>query len=205
MNRDPRDLIKAYYTPSSREPQIITIPTLNFLMIDGHGDPNSDPSYTSAITALYTLSYTLKFSLKKEGTPDFKVFPLEGLWWADDMSTFLSGDKSAWDWTMMIAQPDWIRRDHVEQASEKASNAGKADRNVLKNVRFDSFEEGPVVQLMHIGPYSTEGPNISRIHAFAGEQGYQLRGKHHEIYLGDPNRTTPENLKTIIRQPVHIP
>lgn len=205
MNRDPKDLIKAYYTPSSREPQIITIPTLNFLMIDGHGDPNTDPSYTSAITALYTLSYTLKFSLKKEGTPDFKVFPLEGLWWADDMSTFLSGDKSAWDWTMMIAQPDWIRHDHVEQASEKASNAGKADRNVLKNVHFDSFEEGPVVQLMHIGPYSTEGPNISRIHAFVGEQGYQLRGKHHEIYLGDPNRTAPENLKTIIRQPVHIP
>ncbi len=202
MNRDPKDLIKLYYSPSAKLPQIITAPPLNFLMIDGHGDPNTDPSYAAAVSALYTLSYTLKFDMKKVGSPEFKVFPLEGLWWAEDVNAFLTGDKSKWDWTMMIAQPDWVIREDIDRAIARAASSGKVSGDILKEVRFENFDEGLVVQMMHIGPYSEEGPNIARMHAHAREQGYELRDKHHEIYLGDPNRSAPEKLKTIIRQPV---
>ncbi len=200
MNRDPKDLLKQFYSPSAKQPQIITIPPINFLMIDGHGDPNTSPDYSAAISALYTLAYTLKFDLKKSGTPEFKVFPLEGLWWADNMDTFITGEKSAWDWTMMIGQPDWVTREHFVQAKTKA--AAKIAKPVLDKVRFDTYDEGLSVQMMHIGPYSAEGPNIARIHAFAREQGYELSGKHHEIYMGNPQRSAPEKLKTIIRQPI---
>lgn len=205
INRNPQDLIKSYYTPSVREPQIITIPPLNFLMIDGHGDPNTDPSYPTAVSALYTLSYTLKFDLKKEGCPELKVFPLEGLWWAKDLNTFQTGEKSAWDWTMMIAQPDWITREQIDQTIAKTAANAKVSKEVLGKVRFEMNNEGLSVQMLHIGPYSTEGPNIARMHAFVIDQGYELRGKHHEIYLGDPNRSAPEKLKTIIRQPILKP
>lgn len=200
MPNDPKDLIKQYYSPSVKQPQIITIPPLNFLIIDGHGDPNNDPSYPLAISALYTLSYTLKFDLKKAGTPEFKVFPLQGLWWAENMDAFVTGEKSAWDWTMMIAQPDWVTPDHIVQARVKA--AAKVDKATLEKVHFEPYNEGLVVQMMHIGPYSAEGPNIARIHAYAKEQGYELSGKHHEIYMGNPQRSAPEKLKTIIRQPI---
>ncbi len=200
MTNDPKEILKQYYSPSVKQPQIIIIPPMNFLMIDGHGDPNTDSSYSAAVSALYTLAYTLKFGLKNTGTPDFKVFPLQGLWWAADMNTFLTGEKSAWDWTMMIAQPDWISQEQINQARLKA--AAKVDKATLEKVRFETYNEGLVVQLMHIGPYSAEGPNIARMHAFAREQGYELSGKHHEIYLGNPQRSAPEKLKTIIRQPI---
>ncbi len=200
MNRDTSELLIQYYAPSTKQAQIITIPPLNFLMIDGHGDPNTSPEYSAVVSTLYTLSYTLKFDLKKLGTPDYKVFPLEGLWWAEDMNTFVSGEKSAWDWTMMIAQPDWVTRGHVDSAMVKA--AAKVEKALLNKTRFESYDEGLVVQLMHIGPYSEEGPNIARMHAFAREQGYDLVGKHHELYMGNPQRSAPEKLKTIVRQPI---
>jgi hypothetical protein len=193
--------LKKFYSPTAKAPQILDIPTMNFLMMDGHGDPNIDPSYAAAVSALYTLSYTLKFDLKKTGgTPDYKVFPLQGLWWSTDMSDFITGNKSNWDWTMMIAQPEWINGGNIEQAKKKA--VAKVDPKVLEQVRFEPYQEGTVVQMMHIGPYSAEGPNIARIHQFAREQGYELSGKHHEIYMGDPRKAAPEKLKTIIRQPI---
>ncbi len=201
MDRNPEDVIKQFYTPSIKLPQVITIPSFNFLMIDGHGDPNTAPDYSAAVSALYTLSYTLKFDLKKlGGTPDYKVFPLQGLWWSSNMDDFLTGNKSNWDWTMMIAQPDWVTPEDIERAKVKA--LAKVTQSVLDRVRFEPFEEDLAVQLMHIGPYSAEAPNIARLHQFSFDQGYKLTGKHHEIYLGDPNRTAPEKLKTIIRQPV---
>jgi hypothetical protein len=204
MNSTPDEILKKFYSPSAKASQILDIPAMNFLMMDGHGDPNTDPSYATAVSALYTLSYTLKFDLKKTGgTPDYKVFPLQGLWWSTDMSDFLTGNKSNWDWTMMIAQPEWITRQHIEQAKKKA--VAKVDQKVLDQVRFEPYLEGTVVQMMHIGPYSAEGPNIARIHQFAREQGYELSGKHHEIYLGDPRKAAPEKLKTIIRQPIRKP
>jgi hypothetical protein len=201
MDSNQNDIFKKFYSPSAKEPQILDIPSMNFLMMNGHGDPNTSPDYVAVVSALYTLSYTLKFDLKKTGgTPDFKVFPLQGLWWSADMSDFLTGNKSNWDWTMMIAQPDWITGEHIEQAKKKA--VVKVDQKVLDQVRFEPFLEGTVVQMMHIGPYSAEGPNIARIHEFAHKLGYERAGKHHEIYIGDPRKSAPEKLKTIIRQPI---
>ncbi|BCY17845.1 hypothetical protein hrd7_16940 [Leptolinea sp. HRD-7] len=201
MNTTPEEFLKQYYTPSVKQPQIITIPALNFLMIDGHGDPNTTPDYSTVVSALYTLSYTLKFDLKKRGeTPDYKVFPLQGLWWSSNMDDFVTGTKSNWDWTMMIAQPDWVTAEDIDRAKIKA--LAKVTQAVLDRMRFEPCDEGLVVQLMHIGPYSAEGPNIARLHQFAFDQGYKLTGKHHEIYLGDPNKAAPDKLKTIIRQPV---
>ncbi len=201
MDRNPEGIIKQYYTPSIKQPQVVTIPAFNFLMINGHGDPNTAPDYSAAVSALYTLSYTLKFDLKKRGgTPEYKVFPLQGLWWSSNMDDFLTGNKSNWDWTMMIAQPDWVTPEDIDRAKTKALT--KVTQPVLDRVRFELFEEGLAVQLMHIGPYSAEGPNIARLHQFAFDQGYKLIGKHHEIYLSDPNKAAPEKLKTIIRQPV---
>jgi len=127
--------------------------------------------------------------------------PLEGLWWADDMDTFLTGDKSKWIWTMMIAQPAPVTPTWVEKV--RAQLLAKKDASpTLAQVRFESYPEGTCVQMMHIGPYSAEGPNIQRIHEFAASQGYHRAGKHHEIYLGDPRRAAPEKLKTVIRQPI---
>lgn len=201
MSTKPEDLVKQIYSPSVKQPQVITIPPLNYLMINGHGDPNTTPDYSASVSALYTLSYTLKFDLKKRGeTPDYKVFPLQGLWWSSNMDDFLTGNKSNWDWTMMIAQPDWITPEEIEKAKTKA--LAKVTQAVLDRVRFETYDEGLVVQLMHIGPYSAEGPNIARMHQFAFDQGYQLTGKHHEIYLKDPNKAAPEKLKTVIRQPI---
>jgi len=201
MSRNPEEIMKQYYSASARQPQIITIPPLNFLKIDGHGDPNTAPDYSAVVSALYTLTYTLKFDLKKRGeTPDYKVFPLQGLWWSANMDDFTTGTKSNWDWTMMIAQPDWITLEDIDRAKTKA--LAKVTQAVLDRVRFEPYDEGLAVQLLHIGPYSAEGPNIARLHQFAFDQGYQLTGLHHEIYLGDPNKAAPEKLKTIIRQPV---
>lgn len=200
MTLNPKELIKTCYSPSTKEPQIITIPPIKFLMIDGHGDPNTSPAYSAVISALYTMSYTIKFDLKKTGIEDYKVFPLQGLWWSDNMDDFLSGNKDNWDWTMMMAQPDWVSVEQVEKALHKAS--AKVEKSVLEKIRYETYDEGLVVQMMHIGPYSAEGPNIQRIHAFAQNHGYGLRGKHHEIYLGNPQRSAPEKLKTILRQPI---
>jgi hypothetical protein len=201
MSSTPEELLKQFYSPSVKQPQTVTIPPMNFLMIDGHGDPNTTPDYSAVVSALYTLSYTLKFDLKKLGTtPDYKVFPLQGLWWSSNMDDFVTGAKSNWDWTMMIAQPDWITPEDIIRAKTKA--LAKVTKAVLDRVRFEPYDEGLAVQLMHIGPYSAEGPNIARLHQFAFDQGYKLTGKHHEIYLGDPNKAAPEKLKTIIRQPV---
>lgn len=125
---------------------------------------------------------------------------LEGLWWTDDMADFSEGDKSAWSWTAMMMQPDHITGAHVETAIGWLRR--KKDPPALDRIRFESFREGLSVQVMHIGPYADEAPTIARLHQFAADQGYRLRGDHHEIYLGDPRRTAPERLRTVIRQPV---
>jgi hypothetical protein len=203
MESSQKEIFKKYYSPSTKSPQILDIPAFNFLMIDGHGNPNTSKDYEKAVSALYTLSYTIKFSLKKSGeTTDYKVYPLQGLWWSNNMKDFVTGNKDNWDWTMMIIQPDWVNDDHINAARVSAS--AKVDPTVLASVRFESYLEGTIVQLMHIGPYSEEGPNIQRIHSYAIDSGYELSGKHHEIYLGDPRRSAPDKLKTIIRQPIRM-
>ena len=185
---------------ASREPQLVDVPVLNYLMIDGHGDPNTAVEYRQAVEALYATSYAAKFLVK--GAPDgvdYGVLPLEGLWWTADMSRFSAEDKSAWDWTMMIMQPDVVTAEIFGRALAKTAKKGLA---ALGRLRLERFAEGGSAQIMHVGPYATEQPTIQRLHAFIAEHGLHRRGKHHEIYLSDPRRAAPEKMKTIIRQPV---
>ena len=186
---------------ASRDPALVDVPELAFLMVDGHGDPYTATEYTQAIEALYTVSYSLKFAIKRARDGfDYGVMPLEGLWWVADMSKFTSSKKSDWDWTAMIMQPDRVTQDLLEDAL--ASATAKKSLPAAAKLRLERFCEGPAAQVMHIGPYDAEGPTIKRLHEFIAESGRTRRGKHHEIYLGDPRRSAPEKLRTIIRQPV---
>ena len=139
--------------------------------------------------------------LFRSGSPEYAVMPLQGLWWADDMTLFSESRKDLWHWTLMIAQPDFVTPEQVREATAERIRK-KGALPALGKVRLERYEEGPCAQILHIGPYSAEKPTIERLHAFIKEQGFQLRGKHHEVYLGDPRRTEPENLQTIIRQPI---
>ena len=198
---DLKTEMKQLYNPSTKEVAVVDVPTMNFLMIDGQGDPNTSPQYSAAIEALFNLSYTLKFMVKKTKAIDYAVMPLEGLWWADDMTAFSTAKKDEWKWTSMIMQPSYVTKNMVSEAVEHVSKKKKLAN--LRLVRFESFPEGKSAQIMHIGPYSAEGPTITKIHDFIIKSGHTLRGKHHEIYLGDPRKSTPEKLKTILRQPMN--
>lgn len=192
---------KHLYEPSAKEISVVEIPPLTYLMVDGEGDPNTSVAYVHAIEALYSLSYTLKFSLKKKpNAVDYSVMPLEGLWWADDPSAFHRNDKSAWKWTAMILQPDFIAKCDVDEALDELRR--KKNPAALNRVRLETLHEGTAAQILYLGPYAKEGPVIERIHALIHASGKELCGKHHEIYLSDPQRTAPEKLKTIIRQPM---
>jgi hypothetical protein len=203
----PVDLVsehRALYSPSPRHPSIVEVPELAFLMIDGRGDPNTSEAYQDALQALYGVAYTLKFALKKQDPQrDFKVAPLEGLWWADDEAPTMAAlqrDRDSWNWTMMIALPDAVTAAEVAAAAHAA--ARRRELQAAPRLRLERFEEGLAAQIMYLGPYADEAPTIERLHAWVAEQGYQLRGRHHEIYLGDPRRTAPERLKTVLRHPV---
>lgn len=178
---------------------VIDVPRLNFLMVDGQGNPNISPDYEAAVGALYATSYTLKFASKAKGR-DYVVPPLQGLWWADDMSDFVAGRKDRWRWTMMLMLPDWI----TETAFAAAAETVRVKNGQMPaTFRFEAFDEGRSVQILHVGPYDDEAPTIRRLHAeFLPEHGLTENGKHHEIYLSDPRRTDPGKLKTILRQPV---
>jgi len=185
------------------KPELIRVPEMGFVMIDGRGDPNSAPAYAEAIQALYSLSYTLKFALKKSDDVQYRMGPLEGLWWAEDMTRFGLADKSDWSWTMMIAQPDAVTDEHVARA--RAEVARKRELPGLDLAHLTRFEEGLSAQVLHVGPFSAEAPTIAALHAFIHDQGFEFDGrqhKHHEIYLSDPRRGAPEKWKTIVRQPV---
>jgi hypothetical protein len=181
---------------------IVEVPKMQYLMVDGHGDPNVAQEYQDAIEALYAVAYKIKFTSKKQLGRDYVVPPLEGLWWAEDMETFTTArDKSQWDWTMMIMTPEWISKEIFSEAVE-AVRKGKNPAAVNK-VRLESYQEGVSVQIMHIGSYDDEGPVLMKMHnEFLPENGYAEDGKHHEIYLGDPRKVSPERLKTVLRQPV---
>jgi len=198
---DYKKELKHLYRPSTKKVEIVDVPTMNFLMIDGQGDPNTSQAFQDAISTLYPLSYTLKFMIKKGDTGiDYGVLPLEGLWWADDMSSFVTGNKDKWKWTLMIMQPEFITMEMVQEAIEQV----KVKKNPvsLPLVRFESFKEGKSAQTMHVGPFSEEGPTVEKVHAFINDDGQRLTGKHHEIYLSDIRRAAPEKWKTIIRQPM---
>ena len=198
---DYKKELKHLYRPSAKNVGIIDVPKMNFLMIDGEGDPNTSQSFEDAISALYPLSYTLKFMVKRGAIGiDYGVLPLEGLWWADDMSSFTEGKKDKWKWTLMIMQPDLITEGMVQEAIEQVKV--KMNPVSLPLVRFESFKEGTAAQIMHIGPFSEEGPTIEKVHSYIKGNGQKLTGKHHEIYLSDIRRAAPEKWKTVIRQPM---
>lgn len=191
---------KELYSPSIKEPVMVDVPECQFIMIDGKGDPNTSKEYQNAIMALFSLSYTIKFLLKKGSEQvDYRVLPLEGLWWAPDMKNFGTSDKSDWLWTSMIRQPDFVTEAHFRIAIESVKKK-KPELN-LTNVRFEKFHEGKSAQIMYIGPFSGEGPTIKNIHEFIKASGFKLNGKHHEIYLSDIRKLDPSKWKTIIRQP----
>jgi hypothetical protein len=197
----------ATYTVVHGRFDLVTVPPLQYLMVDGHGDPNTAPEYAETLATLYPLAYTLKFLSKNELDRDYVVPPLEALWWADDLASFTeSRDKSRWDWTVMILVPDWLTSDHVEAARLAATakrGSSALDAASLDSVRLETLDEGLCVQTLHVGPYDDEGPVLETLHhEFVPAHGLQLTGKHHEIYLSDARRTAPAKLRTILRQPV---
>jgi len=192
--------MKHLYQASAKAVVQVDVPALNFLMIDGIGDPNTSPAYAQAVEALFSVSYAAKFLVKKGPQAlDYAVMPLEGLWWADDMTVFASADKSKWQWTMMILQPNFVSGDTIDRAL--AETRKKKSLPAIDRLRLEEFNEGPCAQLLHVGPFSDEGPSIARLHDFIDARSSRT-GKHHEIYLSDIRKAAPEKWKTIIRQPM---
>lgn len=181
---------------------LVEVPELNYLMIDGQGDPNTAPEFSSAVAALFPLAYALKFTSKRELDRDYAVMPLEGLWWADDHASFTSSrDKSKWHWTLMIMQPDWIEPDMLADAVTRASAKNPAAR--VDEVRLETLHEGLSAQTLHIGSYDDEAPVLAEMHdAFIPAHAMRPTGTHHEIYFSDPRRGDPSKRRTLLRQPV---
>jgi hypothetical protein len=197
---DLKKELKQLYQSSAKEVVQVEVPALRFLMIDGTGDPNTSREYSGAVEALFSVSYTAKFMVKKGAQGiDYAVMPLEGLWWSDDMSSFIDNDRSKWKWTMMILQPDFVQEELIRTAI--AEVARKKSLPATNALRLETFKEGSCAQILHVGPFSEEGPTIQKVHAFI-ESRTALAGKHHEIYLSDIRRAAPTKWKTIIRQPM---
>lgn len=194
--------LKYLYRPSAKKFEVVEVPPLQYLAIDGHGTPGVSQAYKDALEALFPVAYKIKFMSKKELDRDYTVMPLEGLWWAEDMDSFtVKRDKSQWDWTMLIMQPAWITVAHFEEAREEVDK--QKGPIALSQLRLETLEEGLAVQILHIGSYDDEGPVLEKMHyEFIPANDYVMVGKHHEIYLSDPRRVAPEKLRTILRQPV---
>jgi hypothetical protein len=193
--------LKHLYKPSTKSINVVDVPPMNYLMIDGEGDPNTSELYAKAVTALYNLAYGIRAISKAQGQI-FTVMPLEGLWDLEETpEDFLitAEDKATFQWTMMIVQPSHITAEIVEEAREIVYR--KKNPPLLDYIRFELYHEGEAVQTMYLGPYADEGPTIKRLHHFIEENGWYLAKRHHEIYLSNPDRVAPERLKTIIRQP----
>ncbi len=198
---DLKKQLKPYLSPSADRPQIVDVPEMQFMMIDGSGYPGTSQEYKDALSALYSLAYGIKFVLKKgPAAIDYPVMASEGLWWVEDMSQFSLERKEEWLWTMMIMQPDVVTPELFDRMVSETMK--KKPLPGLEHLRLERFHEGLCAQIMHIGPYSAEAPTVQKLHHFISESGYRLCGRHHEIYLGDPNRSAPEKLHTILRQPI---
>jgi hypothetical protein len=199
---DLKKELKALYSPSANDVSNVEVPAANFLMIDGVGDPSTSKDFQDVIEALYSVSYALKFALKKNpqtADSDYVVMPLEGLWWTNGPDGFDIKHRDRWKWTAMIMQPPGATKEMVQIAIVKA--AKKKVLPALSKLRFEKFHEGQAAQIMHIGPFSAEGPTILKVHEYIKQMGHKLKGRHHEIYLSDFRKTAPEKLKTVIRQP----
>ncbi|MCP2264291.1 GyrI-like domain-containing protein [Promicromonospora thailandica] len=181
--------------------RLVDVPEQQYLMIDGHGDPNAT-AFAEAVETLYPVAYALKFASKRDLGRDYVVMPLEGLWWARDMDAFtVARDTSRWDWTLLVLQPDWIGPDLFAAAVEGVRRRSAPSR--LDDVRFARLAEGRCVQTLHVGAFDDEAGVLARLHEeFVPANGLRLTGRHHEIYLSDFRRVAPEKRRTILRQPV---
>ena len=200
---DFKKSMKDFYLPNAKEVVLVEIPEMQFLMIDGIGSPGDSQEYLDALAALYPVAFKTKFLSKAKGK-DYVVPPLEGLWWADNMKDFTEGNRDKWKWTMMIMQPEWITQEIINEAMESTIEKKPELKNKISKLRLEKYKEGKVAQIMHLGPYSEEGPTVEKVHKFIESQGGTFDGhnkKHHEIYLSDPRKAKPENMKTVIRQP----
>ena len=207
MAFDYKKEYKEFYLPP-KMPGIVTVPAMNFLAVRGQGDPNEeDGAYKQALELLYTVAYTIKMSKmgkhKLEGYFDYVVPPLEGLWWQEDTQGVDYSRKADFRWISLIRLPEFVTREEIDWAVQEATAKQKRD---FSTAEFRTYDEGLCVQCMHIGPYDTEPETLRQMDAFAAEQGYvpdfTAGHLHHEIYLGDPRRTAPEKLKTVLRHPV---
>jgi DNA-binding PadR family transcriptional regulator len=193
--------LKAYYAPKNTDWELVDLPEQRFIGIDGKGNPNTSEEYTRAVEALYAVAYTIKFAAKHAGERDFVVGPLEGLWWADNPEAFVAGDKDSWQWTMLISQPDWITEDAIEDAKRAALKKKKLP--AIEKIRRVVLTEGRCAQALHVGSYADEAPLLARLHdEYLAANDLRMSGLHHEVYLGDPRKTAPEKLRTVLRQPV---
>lgn len=195
------DLKKTYrdhYT-AKRTPTVVDVPTRPYLMIDGRGDPNTAEEYRQAVEALYPIAYGIRAAVKAATGDAYTVMPLEGLWWVPDMAEFDPTDKSSWFWTAMICLPDAVTEEMAADVIPTVTAKGGLAAG--RKARVEHFTEGVAAQVLHIGPYADEAPTISDLHRFIEDNGFQLSGKHHEIYLSDARRVEQAKLRTIIRQP----
>ncbi len=201
---DLKKTFKDLYNPSAKAVSEVVVPAMNYIMVDGTGDPNNMSEFQPRVEVLYALSYSLKFASKRQLGQDYTVMPTEGLWWVDGFKPVdpTVGDRSNWKWTLMVMQPDHITPEMYDSAVEDVRR--KKNLALVVACRFENYDEGRAAQIMHIGPYNTEKPNIDRVHSYIAEQGGQPTSKHHEIYVGDPRKSAPEKLKTVIRQPFKV-
>jgi hypothetical protein len=188
-----------------REPALVDVPDLGYLMIDGYGAPEpaagAEPTELQrSFAALFPVAYTIKFRLKRDGLM-MSILPLEALWFTEGKSFDTSVPKEEWSWRALMAVSHDVTRQIFDEAVADVRRK-KGDSEALTKLRFERWAEGRCAQVMHIGPYSAEGPTIERLHAFIAAQGLRLRGAHHEIYFGDPRTSDPTKLKTVLRQPV---
>jgi hypothetical protein len=183
-----------------RQPVLVKVPVLRYLMVDGQGNPAKSVAFRDSIGALYGLAYTMRFMLKARGVREAVPMPLEGLFWADDMSAFMKARRGQWKWTLMLLQPPAVDAKLLKAA--RAELLRKKKNAKLPPVRLQPFSEGTCAQVLHLGPYAAERPTIAGLHRFIEERGYVKVGKHHEIYLSIPGRGDPAKMKTVIRQPV---
>ena len=182
--------------------RFLELPPRRVVMIDGEGPPGPD-AFAPRMPGLYTTAYKLRFGLKDRGVIT-RVGPLEGLWWTSDglfdLDWLLEGARDTWRWTLLIALPDEATSKEVDEAL--AAGRAKLGPGFASNLRVETFDEGRVAQLLHVGPYAAEKGSIERLHAAVEAAGLRLHGHHHELYMGNPQTSAPERLRTLLRHPV---
>lgn len=209
MSFDFKKEYKEFYMPKGK-PNIVTVPTMNYIAVRGIGDPNDEGGeYKRAIGLLYSIAFTIKMSKKLDhqidGFFDYVVPPLEGFWWQDGVVGIDYSNKASFHWISVIRLPDFVKKKDFEWAIKEATLKKKQD---FSKVEFFTYDEGLCVQCMHIGPFDNEPKTVQLMHDFIEKNGYELditdKRLHHEIYLSDARKISPDRLKTVIRHPIKV-